>query len=222
MFAGIAGRYDLANRFLSAGCDLWWRRVLVRRVKAAHPARVADLATGSGDVALALRRALPPEAVVEGLDFCEPMLAIARAKAARHPVTAALPFRLGDCLHLPLPDATVDVVTIAFGLRNLESRADGLREMLRVLRPGGCLLVLEFTQPDAWLRPFYFFYLRRILPLLAALLTGDRGAYEYLAGSVEAFPSRDLLAAEIAAAGFSRVHATGLTGGIVALHQAWK
>jgi demethylmenaquinone methyltransferase / 2-methoxy-6-polyprenyl-1,4-benzoquinol methylase len=220
MFAGIASRYDLANRVLSGGLDVWWRRRLARKVEARHPARVVDLATGSGDVAFVLKRRLGAEVDVTGMDFCQPMLEEADRKKASDPLLAQIDFRWADCLDLPLEDASVDVFTIAFGLRNLEDRERGLREMRRVLRPGGSLFVLEFTQPDRWFRPFYYAYVRGVLPLLARLLTSDQGAYEYLGGSIAAFPDKEMLSGELRAAGFSHVEATGLTASVVAIHEA--
>lgn len=220
MFAGIAGRYDLANRVLSGGLDVYWRRVLVKRVAACRPARVADLATGSGDVAFALKRRLGPAVAVEGYDFCRPMLDEADRKKADDPLLAEIPFAFGDCLDLPMADDSLDVLTIAFGLRNLEERPRGLAEMRRVLRPGGKLFVLEFTQPDAWFRPFYYAYLKTFLPLIARVLTGDKAAYDYLAGSIEHFPTKALLTEELSAAGFTQVRAIGLSASIVAIHEA--
>ncbi len=223
MFGRIARRYDVANRLLSGGADVWWRRRLVATTHRAAPRATLDLATGSGDVALALARALPPETCVTGMDFCAPMLAEAEKKrAAARGLRAKVAFRAGDALALPLADASMDAVTIAFGLRNLADRARGLTEMRRVLRPGGRLLVLEFSQPQAWFRPLYFFYLRTILPALARLVTGDRSAYEYLCGSIAEFPNHQKLAEEIRSAGFARVSVTRMTFGIVALHEAEK
>ena len=220
MFAGIAGRYDRANRFLSLGIDVYWRWRTVRRVARERPRRVVDLATGSGDIALALRRRLPASSVVTGMDFCEEMLEEARRKADSRGAT--VDFRSGDCLRLPLDDQSVDACTIGFGLRNLEDRDAGLREMLRVLRPGGTLLILEFSQPYRLLRPFYYFYLGKILPVVAAWITGDRKAYQYLGGTIGAFPDRPGLSRQIEAAGFRRGTATPPTGGIVALHQGFR
>jgi demethylmenaquinone methyltransferase/2-methoxy-6-polyprenyl-1,4-benzoquinol methylase len=222
MFAGIAGRYDRANHLLSGGVDYYWRHVLTGKVKRCAPREVIDLATGSGDVAFKLRDRLGPEVVIRGLDFCEPMLDEARAKRSDRPAYQDIDFAFGDCMALPLEDASVDAVTIAFGVRNFEDREQGLREILRVLRPGGRLFVLEFTQPDRWFRPLYYGYLKYILPRLAALATGDKDAYDYLAGTIESFPTKEALSAQMRAAGFASVEAEGLTFSIVALHTAQK
>jgi demethylmenaquinone methyltransferase/2-methoxy-6-polyprenyl-1,4-benzoquinol methylase len=220
MFSGISGRYDAANHILSGGVDWYWRYRLVRAVRRQQPSAVADLATGSGDVAFALRKKLPADCPIHALDFCEPMLDVAREKQSRRRQRGELSFAFGDCLDLPLPDASVEAVTIAFGLRNLEDRHAGLCEMRRILKPGtGALFVLEFSQPDRWLKPFYKFYLHRILPRIAAFATGDKAAYDYLAGSIEQFPAKRDLSQELEAAGFTGVRATGLTGSIVALHS---
>jgi demethylmenaquinone methyltransferase/2-methoxy-6-polyprenyl-1,4-benzoquinol methylase len=219
MFGRIARRYDLANRVLSLGIDIHWRERLVEAVRQGGPKRVLDLATGSGDVALALRKGLPEAVSIVGMDFCEPMLVEARAKLARLPgALSGVEFRQGDALDLPLPDQGLDAVTIAFGLRNMADRARCLGEIRRVLRPGGHLYVLEFSQPQPWLRSLYNFHLRHVAPSIAALLTGDRSAYEYLATSIGAFPGLEGLSREIEAAGFSRVSGRAMTFGIVALH----
>lgn len=222
MFAGIAGRYDIANHFLSGGIDFYWRRRLTWAVKAYGPKDVVDLATGSGDVAFELRDRLGPDIPVKGLDFCEPMLDQARRKKAKKAVYADIEFFVGDCLRLPLPDNSVDAVTLSFGLRNFEDRHKGLQEILRVLRPGGSLFVLEFSQPNKRFRPIYYLYLKYVLPLVAALVTGDKNAYDYLAGSIESFPSQETLEQQIKNAGFDRVRANGLTFSIVAIHEAVK
>lgn len=220
MFAGIAGRYDAANHLLSGGLDFGWRARLTKLVAAEEPATVVDLATGSGDVAFAIDDRLDSKARVIAMDFCQPMLDEAERKRVKRGVGEQVTFQQGDCLALPLEDGVADVVTIAFGLRNLEDRAQGLREMLRILRPGGVLLILEFTQPDAWFKPFYFVYLKAVLPIIAAVVTGKRDAYEYLAGSIEAFPTKAAISAEIADAGFADISATGLTFSSVAIHRA--
>jgi demethylmenaquinone methyltransferase / 2-methoxy-6-polyprenyl-1,4-benzoquinol methylase len=220
MFGRIARRYDLANRVLSFGIDNYWRRRLVQAVARGRPMAVLDMATGSGDVAFALARALPPDAAILGMDFSDPMLEQARAKQARQPAGARVEFRQGDALEIPLPDGGLDAVTIAFGLRNMADRGRCLSEMRRVLRPGGRLLVLEFSQPEAWVRPLYSFHLRRVVPLVAGLLTGDREAYDYLASSIGEFPGRVALSGEIRAAGFSDVASYPMTLGIAVLHEA--
>lgn len=223
MFGRIAPRYDLANRVLSGGIDRWWRRRVVKAVKARSPRHVLDLATGSGDLAFALGRNLPPATAIVGMDFCQPMLdqAEEKKKAAGQEFDRVT-FRLGDGLALPLPDACFDAVTIAFGLRNLADRRQGLREIHRVLRADGHLFVLEFSQPHRFFRPIYFFYLKRILPRIAGVMTGDRAAYDYLNDTIGQFPDRAAIAQEIRTAGFQSVIASALTFGIVALHEAKK
>jgi demethylmenaquinone methyltransferase/2-methoxy-6-polyprenyl-1,4-benzoquinol methylase len=221
MFGRIARRYDVANRLLSGGLDVWWRRRLVAAVRRTRPRAVLDLATGSGDVAFALSRGLPREAEIVGMDFCQPMLDEAETKKNASPGRYGnVRFRVGDGLALPLPDASVDAVTISFGLRNLADRSRGLGEMRRVLRPGGHLFVLEFSQPQPWFRPLYLFYLRKILPAVAGVVTGDRAAYVYLNETIERFPDRTQLAREIADAGFFNVRVRAMTMGVVALHEA--
>jgi demethylmenaquinone methyltransferase/2-methoxy-6-polyprenyl-1,4-benzoquinol methylase len=222
MFAGIAGRYDLANHLLSGGVDFYWRRVLTGRVRRFGPREVVDLATGSGDVAFKLRDRLGASVPITGLDFCEPMLEEAREKKDNKPAYRDLTFAFGDCMALPLEDDSADAVTISFGVRNFEDRQKGLREILRVLRPGGRLYVLEFSQPDRWFRPIYYLYLKYILPWVAALATGDKSAYDYLAGTIENFPTKEALSEQLKRAGFNTVNATGLTCSIVAIHEADK
>ena len=222
MFSRIAGRYDLANRLLSGGMDVFWRKRLVAAVGRHSPRNVLDLATGSGDVAFALARGLSPGTEILGMDFCAPMLEEAERKKSRQDADRCrnVTFRPGDGLALPLPDASYDAIAISFGLRNLADRPRGLREMRRVLRPGGHLFVLEFSQPAPWFRPCYYLYLRKILPAIAGVVTGNRAAYVYLNETIAQFPGRPELAAEIAAAGFTHVASAGMTGGIVALHEA--
>lgn len=222
MFARIAGRYDLANKLLSGGTDIWWRQKLVRAVHDAHPTSILDLATGSGDVAFALADGLPKGTRIMGMDFCQPMLDEAVRKRSKNARWSAIDFHQGDGLALPLPDQCVAAATISFGLRNMADRHQCLREMRRVLLPGGRLFVLEFSQPIWWFRPIYYSYLKYALPTLAGIVTRDKSAYEYLCGSIEQFPDRAGLGAEIKRAGYSSVTARPLTFGIVALHEATK
>jgi demethylmenaquinone methyltransferase/2-methoxy-6-polyprenyl-1,4-benzoquinol methylase len=221
MFGRIAHRYDLTNRVLSGGIDIYWRSCLVSCVRRAKPGIILDLATGSGDVAFALKKGLPQGTKVMGMDFCAEMIEEAEAKkSASHGAFDDIEFAQGDALALGLPDASIDAITMAFGFRNMADRALCLSEMRRVLRPDGRLFILEFSKPWKWLRPLYDFHLRHVMPLVAGILTGDRAAYEYLCGSIAAFPDCDALSVEIRSAGFSEVKSTSLTTGIVAIHTA--
>ena len=222
MFAGIAAKYDSANHLLSGCFDFYWRYCLSQKVKTARPESVIDLATGSGDVAFKLRDKLPNSCTIKGMDFCLPMLEEARRKSRVQEKYAALDFELGDCMDLPLDDNCCDAVTLSFGLRNFKNRHKGLQEILRILKPNGTLFVLEFSQPLWVLRPFYYAYLNYCLPWVARFATGDKAAYDYLAGSIAEFPKRSDLAQELKTAGFSTVTHQGMTGSVVALHCASK
>ena len=222
-FSGVAHRYDLANHILSGGIDFLWRAKLVEWAASGKSGKVLDLATGSGDVAFALRKGLPEETAIVGTDFCPPMLDQARRKCELLGLDSkSNQFLEEDCLSLSFEDDSFDLVTIAFGLRNLSDRDLGLREMRRVLKPGGKLIVLEFSQPSVWFRPFYYLYLRGVLPWLAWFLTGDRKAYLYLGSSISSFPDRKSLSTELEKAGFSKVRSKGMTFSVVALHEGLK
>jgi len=212
LFGAIARRYDLANHLLSGGLDFFWRRRAARIVRSWKPAHILDLATGSGDVALTLRRHCP-QAQIVGADFCVPMLREA-VKKGSGPVVAA------DGLALPFASGAFDVVTVAFGLRNMASWPGALGEMHRVLRPGGHVLILDFSVPPPPLRGIYRFYLHRILPQIAGWLTGERGAYEYLGDSIERFPAGKAMCSLLETAGFAEPSAQRLSGGIVSLYTA--
>lgn len=214
MFGRIARRYDLANHVLSGGADFLWRRRVARKVATLRPRRVLDLATGSGDLALAISRRLS-DATIIGADFSPEMLAIARAKGLRETVVA-------DALDLPFPDCAFDCVTVAFGLRNMADWSTALREMARVLVPHGHLLVLDFSIPRPPLLAFYRFYLHRCLPTLAAFLTGQKDAYDYLGASIEKFPSGDLMLRLIESNGFANANAQEMTNGVVTIYTAQK
>jgi demethylmenaquinone methyltransferase / 2-methoxy-6-polyprenyl-1,4-benzoquinol methylase len=215
MFGSIAGRYDIANHLLSCGMDFYWRRRAAEIVAGWHPHRIADLATGTGDLALALQKKLP-EAEIAGVDFLPEMLELAQRKGVRQIVIA-------DAMNLPFDDGSFDCVTIAFGLRNLENWAAALGEMSRVLKTNGHLLVLEFSLPAIpILRAIYRFYLHRCLPLLGSFLTGKKNAYDYLGDSIEEFPSDCAMCQLIASNGFTRPTFEPLTGGIVSIYAATK
>lgn len=212
MFGRIARRYDLANHLLSGGADFVWRRRAARIIEAWRPRRILDLATGSGDLALAIQRHLP-EAAIIAADFSPEMLSVAQRKGVRETV-------LADALRLPFQDGSFDCVTIAFGLRNMVDWSLALREMSRVLRSSGHLLVLDFSLPVGPLRPAYRFYLHRCLPILASLVTGQKAAYEYLGGSIEKFPDGDQMVRLIEENGFALASALPLTGGIATIYTA--
>ena len=214
MFGRIAQRYDLANHVLSGGADFLWRRRAAKIVEGWQPARLLDLATGSGDLALALQRRLP-KATIVAADFSPEMLEVARRKGVRETV-------LADALQLPFESGSFDCVTVAFGLRNMADWGAALREMSRVVRPGGHLLVLDFSLPSGALRPVYRFYLHRCLPLLASLVSGQRDAYDYLGGSIEKFPSGSEMVELIEKNGFSNASVEPLTGGIATIYVAEK
>jgi demethylmenaquinone methyltransferase/2-methoxy-6-polyprenyl-1,4-benzoquinol methylase len=218
MFGRVAPRYDLANHLLSFNIDRFWRARTVRRVRPIlerSGARVLDICCGTGDLLLALQRACPRP--VFGSDFCHPMLVSARLKVARHQAPSML-FE-SDALRLPVRDASLDLITVAFGFRNLANYEDGLREMRRALRPGGMAAILEFSQPpNAVFGAVYGVYSRRILPWIGGLLTGSRDAYRYLPESIRKFPTAPQLAADMRRAGFSSVTYERFTGGSVALH----
>lgn len=189
MFAQIAPRYDVVNDVLSLGLHRAWRRRAVRLSGAKPGMRVLDCATGTGDLALAFGRAVGPEGAVVGTDFCAPMLAAAPGKARRAGLNVT--FEVADALALPYADSLFDMASIAFGIRNVDSPALCLREMARVVKPGGRVVVLELGQPAGAFRFPYAGYSRFILPALGGLLSGDRAAYEYLPRTAARFPCRD-------------------------------
>ncbi|HJT82599.1 MAG TPA: ubiquinone/menaquinone biosynthesis methyltransferase [Chthoniobacterales bacterium] len=215
MFGSIARRYDLANHLLSCGVDFYWRRRAAQIVASWAPRNILDVATGTGDLAIALGKAAPT-AEITAVDVLPEMIAIAQRKG----VTSA---RVADAMNLPFGEASFDCATIAFGLRNLPDWAGGVREMVRVLRAGGHVLILEFSIPTMpILRGPYRFYLHRCLPIAGALLTGHRGAYDYLGESIEQFPSGSRMIELLETNGFRNATAEPLTGGIVSMYTAKK
>jgi demethylmenaquinone methyltransferase/2-methoxy-6-polyprenyl-1,4-benzoquinol methylase len=215
MFARVAPRYDLANHLLSFNIDRRWRAHTVRRLMKQEGARALDICCGTSDLALALSEA--SSGLVMGSDFCHPMLLAARDKIVRRRARIAL-FE-ADALSLPLRDASLDLITVGFGFRNLANYQAGLIEMRRVLRPGGMAAILEFSRPpNPLFAALYHFYSRRILPWIGGALSGSRDAYRYLPESVGKFPAAPELADDMRQAGFENVSFEYLTGGIVALH----
>jgi demethylmenaquinone methyltransferase/2-methoxy-6-polyprenyl-1,4-benzoquinol methylase len=217
MFARIAARYDFLNHLLSGTVDRRWRRLVAKVLESriGQDARVADIACGTGDLAIVLSEACGARVVA--VDFCRPMLEIATRKARE--VSPSIDFLEGDALHLPFEDGSFDAATIAFGLRNLSDVSAGLSELRRILRPGGLAIVLEFSRPVVpGFRKVFQFYFSFVLPRVGGLLSGSRGAYEYLPDSVASFPDQETLATLMREAGFENVEYRNLTGGIAALH----
>jgi len=216
MFGRIAKRYDLLNRVLSVGMDRRWRGLVARRVAAVGAGMTLDVCTGTGDVALALGG----KGTTLGTDFCLPMLTLARRKALQN--GRRLPLFAGNALRLPLVEGTVDVVTVAFGVRNFENLETGLGELARVLRPGGTLLVLEFSRPQGLFGPFLRWWVRTVPPRLGRWISGDREAYSYLPDSVSVFPHGQEMCEVLRTVGFQDVTARPLTGGVATLYEGSK
>lgn len=220
MFGRVARRYDLANHLLSFNLDRYWRARTVARVRSIlrRPgANVLDLCCGTGDLLLAL--AADRGGPVWGSDFCHPMLTAAVDKISRRGLDSRV-FE-SDALQIPARDGSFDLVTVAFGFRNLANYRRGLDEMRRVLRPGGLAAILEFSQPpNPLFAALYNFYSRRVLPAIGGALSGSKDAYRYLPESVRKFPSAQQLAEQMRETGFRNVTFERMTGGIVCLHLA--
>jgi demethylmenaquinone methyltransferase/2-methoxy-6-polyprenyl-1,4-benzoquinol methylase len=235
VFDSVAGRYDLMNDLMSAGIHRWWKAEMVRVLNPRKGQRLLDVAGGTGDIA---RRALPllapPDAAAgadggaaaAGVVVCDAnrqMLETGRAGALDDGILAGIEWLCGDAEALPFADRSFDLYTIAFGLRNVTRIERALSEARRVLKPGGRFLCLEFTPAVAPLiQPLYDFYSFEVLPLLGQIVTGNRDAYTYLVESIRRFPSQSVLAEMVEAAGLERARYRNLTGGIAALHSAWR
>ena len=221
MFGRIVPWYDRLNRILSFGCDRFWRARLAEAARYGPTGRILDLATGTFDVALALH-ARYPDITVPAVDFCLPMLQKGRKKLGGRAQERILPIA-GDAACLPLPDASVDSITMAFGIRNVQARHAVFAEMLRVLAPGGRACILEFGsgKKRIW-GGVYNLYLSRLLPGLGKLISGDNGAYAYLACTIRDFPDAVALEKELRSAGFARTRFERIFSGIVCLHTAEK
>ncbi|MCD4749652.1 MAG: ubiquinone/menaquinone biosynthesis methyltransferase [Thermoanaerobaculales bacterium] len=213
MFGRIARRYDLLNRVLSLGRDRGWRRLLAQRVVATRPRLILDICTGTGDVTLAF----DPNLATLGSDFCLPMLVLAKKKAAAR--RRVLPLFAGDAMHLPLRDGSVDVVTVAFGVRNFQELEIGLVELMRVLVPGGVLLILEFSRPQGLFGPIMRWWVRTVPPRVGRWISGDPEAYRYLPDSVSTFPSGEDMCVLLTKLGLTTVRARALTGGVATLYE---
>lgn len=219
MFDNIAGNYDFLNRFLSLGIDTLWRRKAVRQLAALQPKRILDVATGTGDLAIAAL-ALEPEEVV-GVDISREMLAKGREKLRRRRLDDRIRLEDGDSEHLPFADGHFDAVLCAYGVRNFGDLQAGLKEMHRVLRPAGRMVILEFSRPHAFpVKQLFGFYFRTILPSLGRLVSRDARAYDYLHESVAVFPEGQAFEAELKQAGFQRTTCIRLSFGISSIYIA--
>ena len=221
MFGEIAPQYDRMNHLLSMNVDKLWRRKTVRHLRPQPGDRILDVCTGTGDLALAFHRYLKGRAAIVGTDFCQEMLEIAQSKSDG---CRDLTYQQADAQELPFEDDSFDVVTVAFGLRNVEDTDQGLRELARVCKPGGKVGVLEFTTPRRWpVRPLYGWYFRNVLPRIGqALAKNDMNAYDYLPQSVGSFPSYEQLTERMLNAGMKQADFRPLTFGIATLYTGVK
>ena len=221
MFDRIAPRYDLLNRVLSAGIDKSWRRKAIRLLASQRPKSILDIATGTADLALEASTLKPSKII--GVDISEQMLAEGRKKISQRNLSHLIRLENGDSEELSFADATFDAVTVAFGVRNFENLERGLCEILRVLKPGGMAVILEFSQPQNFpVKQFYGFYSRYLLPVIGQIVSKERAAYEYLPESVKAFPSGKKFIAILEECGYRNTKIHPLTFGIATIYTGLK
>ena len=221
MFDRISGRYDFLNHFLSLGIDKGWRKKVVSIARAQNPETILDIATGTGDQAIALS-ALKPQKVT-GLDISAGMLDVGRMKIAKLGLSDLIDMKLGDSEDIPFDDDSFDVITVSFGVRNFENLKKGLSEMYRVLKPGGKAIILEFSQPQKFpMKQMYGLYSKRILPFVGGALSKDKSAYTYLPESVEAFPYGSDFTELLENIGYNSTKDTPVTFGIASIYEGTK
>ena len=222
MFNNISGTYDFLNHFLSLGIDMIWRKIAIRELIKDKPAYILDVATGTGDLAFEAIQTLNPDKVV-GIDIADGMLSIAREKILKRNMQDKFEVRLGDSEKLLFEKDTFDAVTVAFGVRNFEHLEIGLGEMLRVLKPQGMVVILEFSQPTkSPIKQGYNFYSKYILPGIGQLISKERSAYEYLPASVSAFPFGEKFTTILQNVGYSDTKCLPLTFGIASIYTGRK
>ncbi|MCK6692772.1 MAG: bifunctional demethylmenaquinone methyltransferase/2-methoxy-6-polyprenyl-1,4-benzoquinol methylase UbiE [Thermoanaerobaculia bacterium] len=222
MFDKIAPRYDLLNRVLSLGIDVWWRKHALGYLKPSQPRDILDVATGTADVAILAAKILKPKRIV-GIDIANQMLDIGRQKIRSEGLETVIELKTGDSEQLEFPEASFDAVTVAFGVRNFENLERGLAEMLRVLRPGGHAVILEFSRPNIFpFKQLYNTYFRYVLPLIGRLTSRDMRAYTYLFESVQAFPEGDQFLNILSKTGYQNPRCERLTLGICSIYHAVK
>ncbi|TNE57650.1 MAG: bifunctional demethylmenaquinone methyltransferase/2-methoxy-6-polyprenyl-1,4-benzoquinol methylase UbiE [Bacteroidetes bacterium] len=222
MFDKIAHRYDLLNRVLSLGIDVWWRRRALGKLRSLKPQEMLDVATGTADVAIMAARMLKPRRVV-GIDIANQMLDIGRQKIRKAGLEETVELKTGDSEQLQFPDQAFDAVTVAFGVRNFENLEKGLAEMLRILRPGGRAVILEFSRPRIFpFKQLYNSYFKYVLPVIGRLTSRDMRAYTYLFESVQAFPEGDNFLSILSKTGYQNPQCERLTLGICSIYTAEK
>ncbi|WP_448520150.1 bifunctional demethylmenaquinone methyltransferase/2-methoxy-6-polyprenyl-1,4-benzoquinol methylase UbiE [Rhodoflexus sp.] len=222
MFDNISPRYDLLNRILSGGIDIYWRKKAVRKLAAVRPQLILDIATGTADLAIEALSALKPKKII-GVDISEGMLAFGRKKLEKMGLQDKIELRSGDSEALPFANDTFDAAMVSFGVRNFENLDKGLADICRVLKPGGMLMVLEFSQPTAFpIKQLYEFYSKHILPRIGKTISKDSFAYDYLPESVKAFPYGEEFLQHMRGAGFSDTQCETLTFGISSIYTGKK
>jgi demethylmenaquinone methyltransferase/2-methoxy-6-polyprenyl-1,4-benzoquinol methylase len=222
MFDQIAFRYDFLNHFLSAGIDVWWRKQAIKQLKSTNPKIILDVATGTGDVAILSYKILKPESIV-GIDISEGMLEIGKKKIVEMGLEKHIKLLKGDSETIFFDDATFDAVTVAFGVRNFENLELGLSEINRVLKPGGKLVILEFTKPGMpVIKGLYHFYLNTVAPRIGSMISRSRSAYQYLNDSVQKFPERKTFIDILIKLGYKNTSYKTLTLGICSIYCAEK
>jgi len=221
MFDKIAFRYDLMNRLLSFGIDVSWRKKIVKKLQPLQPKLILDIATGTGDVALMLAPLNPTEIV--GIDISEEMLEIGRRKISEKNLQSLISLQQADSEDIPFANNKFDAITVAFGVRNFENLEQGLSEIYRVLKPGGCFVVLEFSKPKSFpFKQLYDFYFKNVCPLLGKWITHEKEAYDYLHRSVNAFPEGESFLLILKKTGFNQTECKPLSFGISSLYTARK
>ena len=221
MFNNISGKYDFLNHFLSMGIDKIWRRKAINELKEVQPKRILDIATGTGDFALAALRLNPEQ--VDGVDISQGMLDVGIEKMKKKGVDSIIKMQLGDSESLPFEDATFDALTVGFGVRNYENLKNGLSDMLRVLRPGGKAVILEFSKPKRFpIKQLFGFYSKNLIPFFGKLISKDKRAYAYLPESVEAFPEGQAFLDILSEVGYKNVKARTVSGGIATIYTGIK
>jgi len=223
VFSRVAARYDLMNDLMSGGLHRIWKDAMMDWLAPRPGQRLLDVAGGTGDISFRFLRRAGPTASATVLDLTEPMLDEGRRRADATDLSAQLDWTVGDAMALPFADATFDVYTISFGIRNVTRIEDALAEAFRVLRPGGRLMVLEFSQiPNDLMQRLYDLYSFNVIPVMGQVVANDRDSYQYLVESIRKFPDQERFAAMIRTAGFDQVKYRNLSMGIAALHSGWK